>query len=50
MLVLQGSKFVAVGVGVEVAVGVVEGVGVGVALLTTTPLFHTNFLPDLIQV
>ena len=32
-----------------VAVGVGVGVGVGVDLIVT-PLFHTNFLPDLIQV
>ena len=47
-----------VGVGVGVAVGEGEGVGdgvgvgegVGVAFLTVTPLFHINFLPDLMQV
>jgi hypothetical protein len=52
MLVLQGSNFVAVGVGVGVgvAVGVGVGVGVGVAFLTATPLFQTNFFPDLTQV
>jgi hypothetical protein len=37
-----------VGVGVGVDVGV--GVGVGVDFFITTPLFHTNFFPDLIQV
>jgi hypothetical protein len=54
MLVLQGSNFVAVGVGVGVGVAVGVGVGVGVevgvAFLIATPLFQTNFLPDLIQV
>ena len=56
MLVLQGSNFVAVGVGVGVGVGVSVGVGVGVGegvgvtFLTATPLFHTNFFPDLMQV
>ena len=49
---------VGVGVGVGDGVGVGEGVGVrvgvgegvGVTFLTATPLFQTNFLPDLIQV
>ena len=45
---------VGVGEGVGDGVGVGEGVGVdegvGVAFLTVTPLFHTNFLPDLLQV
>ena len=58
MLVLHGSNFVGVGVGEGVAdaegvgVGVAEGVGVatGTGCLTATPLFHTNFLPDLTQV
>jgi hypothetical protein len=50
MLVLQGSNFVAVGVGVGVGVAVSVGVGVGVAFLTATPLFQTNFFPDLTQV
>jgi hypothetical protein len=50
MLVLQGSNFVAVGVGVGVGVAVGVGVGVGVAFLTATPLFQTNFFPDLTQV
>ena len=31
-------------------VGVGEGVGVGDGSFTTTPLFQTNFLPDLMQV
>ena len=48
------SVGVGVGVGVGDGVGVGEGVGVdegvGVAFLTVTPLFHTNFLPDLTQV
>jgi hypothetical protein len=57
-LVLHGSNFV--GVGIADAVGVAVGVGVAVALgvglatgagfLIATPLFHTNFLPDLMQV
>jgi hypothetical protein len=50
MLMLQGSNFVAVGVGVGVGVAVGVGVGVGVAFLTATPLFQTNFFPDLTQV
>ena len=58
MLVLHGSNFVGVGVGEGVAdaegvgVGVAEGVGVatGTGCLTATPLFHTNFFPDLTQV
>ena len=45
---------VGVGVGVDSGVGEGEGVGVGVAtgegFLTTTPLFQTSLLPDLIQV
>lgn len=55
---LQGSKFVtvAVGVGDEDGVGAALGVGLGVGLatgeafLTVTPLLHTRFFPDLIQV
>ena len=47
---------VGVGVGVELvsgegvagALGV--GLGVGAGFLTTTPLFHTSFVPDLTQV
>ena len=41
-----------VGVGVTTAVGVAVGVGdlVGVGFLMLTPLFQTNFLPDLTQV
>ena len=58
MLMLHGSNLVGVGVGEGVAdaegvgVGVAEGVGVatGTGCLTATPLFHTNFLPDLTQV
>ena len=41
------------GVGTLLIVGLGEGVGVGLgfgAALTTTPLFHTNFLPALTQV
>ena len=41
---------VAVGVGVGVGVGVAVGVAVGVGFLMATPLFQTNFLPDLMQV
>ncbi|CAB4654724.1 unannotated protein [freshwater metagenome] len=36
--------------GVGVGVGVGMGVGVGVGLAITTPLFHTNFFPLLMQV
>ena len=41
--------------GVGIGIGVTEGVGVGAGTfagvaLTTTPLLHTNFLPDLTQV
>ena len=41
-----------VGVGVATAVGVAVGVGdlVGTGFLMLTPLFQTNFLPDLTQV
>ncbi len=39
---------VAEGVGVGVAVGV--GTGIGVGFFTATPLFHTNFFPDFMQV
>ena len=45
---------VAVGEGVGVAVGegvgVAVGEGVGVGFTTATPLFQTNFLPDLMHV
>ena len=45
---------VGVGEGVGVGVGVGEGVGVGVGegvgLATGTPLFQTNFFPDLVHV
>ena len=41
---------VGVGVGVAVGVGVGVGEGIGVAFFTATPLFQTNFFPDLIQV
>jgi hypothetical protein len=49
---------VGIGIGVDVGVGSGvgdgEGVGVGVAtgegFLTTTPLFQTSFVPDLMQV
>ncbi len=59
----EGSNFGAgvavgadVGVDVGVGVGIGEGVGVGVGVgvgegdETLTPLLHTSFLPDLIQV
>ena len=39
---------VAIGLGVGAATGVGEATGVGAA--TFTPLLHTNFFPDLIQV
>jgi len=41
-----------VGVGVALGVGLALGVAVaaGAACLIATPLFHTNFLPDLTQV
>ena len=39
-----------VGVGVGVGVGVDVAVGAGVGFFTTTSLFQTNFLPDLMQV
>ena len=40
------------GVGEALIAGLGEGVGVGLGfgVATTTPLFHTNFLPDLTQV
>ena len=51
---LHGSNFVGVGIADAVGVATGEGVGVGVAtgagFLTATPLFHTNFLPDTMQV
>ncbi len=40
---------VGVDVGVEVGVDVGVEVGVDVGLFTATPLFHTNFFPDLMQ-
>ena len=49
---LHVSNFI--GVGIADAVGDATGEGVGVAtgagFLTATPLFHTNFLPDTMQV
>ncbi len=55
----EGSNF-GFGLGVGVGVGVGDGVGVGVGagvgagvgdgVGTLTPLLHTSFLPDLIQV
>jgi hypothetical protein len=42
---------VGVGVGVGITSGVGDGVGVGLTTGTTfTPLFHTSFFPDLMQV
>jgi hypothetical protein len=38
------------GVGEALITGLGEGVGLGFGAATTTPLFHTNFLPDLTQV
>ena len=61
-ITIGAALFEGVGVGVGVAeglgVGVAEGVGVGVAvavgigvgLTIETPLFHSNFFPDLTQV
>jgi hypothetical protein len=48
-----GETVGGVGVGVGVASGVGVGVRVGVGFATRTiftPLFHTNFFPDLMQV
>ena len=54
-----GGVIVGVGVALGEGAGVADGEGAGVALgegfatgtaLTTTPLFHTNFFPCLIQV
>jgi hypothetical protein len=46
-----GTNFgIGVGVGVDVGVDDGVGVGVGVGFLTVTPLFQTNFFPDLIHV
>ena len=39
-----------VGFGVAVGVGSDVGTGPGAAFFTGTPLLHTSFLPDLIQV
>ena len=55
---LHGSNFVGVGIADAVGDAAGEGVGVGVGVglatgagfLTATPLFHTNFLPDTMQV
>ena len=46
------SVGVDVGVGVEIGVAVEVGVGVAVGggFFIATPLFQTNFLPDLMQV
>jgi hypothetical protein len=41
---------VGVGVAVAVGVGVAVAVGIGVGLTIETPLFHSNFFPDLTQV
>ena len=41
---------VGVGVGIGVGVGVGVGEGISVAFFTATPLFQTNFFPDLMQV
>jgi hypothetical protein len=49
-----GAEGVAEGVGIGVAegvgIGVAEGVGIGVGLTIATPLFQSNFFPDLTQV
>ena len=58
MIVIAAATGVGVGVGAgagaAMGVGVGEGVGVGFAtgkgFLTATPLFHTSFFPDLMQV
>lgn len=42
--------YVFVGLGVDLTVEVGVGVGLGVGFLTNTPLFQTNFFPDLIHV
>jgi len=39
-----------VGVGDVLEVSEELGVGTGVGLATATPLFQSNFLPDLVQV
>jgi hypothetical protein len=39
-----------VGDGVGVGVGVGVGAATGTVFFTTTPLFHTNLFPDLMQV
>jgi len=44
------AEGVGIGVAEGVGVGVAEGVGVGVGLTIATPLFHSNFFPDLTQV
>jgi len=41
---------VGVGVGFVIGVSVGVGVGIGVACGMDTPLFQTNFFPDLTQV
>jgi hypothetical protein len=41
---------VGVGVGDDCAAGEVVGNGLGAAALIATPLFHTSFVPDLMQV
>ena len=48
----QFSVGVGLGVGLGVGIGVGLGVGemAGAAVLIATPLFQTNFFPDLIQV
>ncbi len=46
----DSTLVVGVGVAVGVGVGVGVDVGAGVGLATATPLFQSNFLPDLMQV
>jgi hypothetical protein len=41
---------VGIGAGVGIGVGAGVGVGVGVGFFRTTPLFQTNFFPDLMHV
>ena len=47
---LKSSILIGVNVGIGVGEGGGEGVVIGAAVLTATPLFQTNFLPDLIHV
>jgi len=44
------AEGVGIGVAEGVGIGVAEGVGIGVGLTIATPLFQSNFFPDLTQV